>query len=296
MARTKIFYRVDSIMKAPDIYKSLEKDFVKPELKDDWAQYMESISDFLTENFKQRSMGLVCDFADEINKVYTAVFPSRRVMQEILDQEVKNALLFVHHPSIWDIRQAPGVFQQMDRELLAKFKKKKISIYNLHVPLDNFSEHSTSVSLANVLNIKVERPFGEYFGALCGVIGKTLEVGVSDIKNRFENVLGHESGLYNYGESKINNQKVAIVAGGGNDVEFLKEIAKEKINLLITGITAKNAHSSEAHEFASKNKINILGGTHYSTEKFACMKMCNYFEKLGLPSEFINDKPVLEDL
>jgi hypothetical protein len=39
-----------------------------------------------------------------------------------------------------------------------------------------------------------------------------------------------------------------------------------------------------------------LGGTHYSTEKFACMAMTKYFEKLGLPSEFIEDAPGLADL
>jgi len=283
-------------MRATKLYEGLEINFIKPGLTDDWVQYMDSIADFLTNNFKQRSMGLVCDFADEINKVYTAVFPSNKVMQEILDKGEKNILLFVHHPAVWDIRKAPEVFQQMNKDLLAKFKEKKISIYNLHVPLDNFGEYSTSVSLANALNIKIEKPFGEYFGALCGIFGKSSGINVSDLKNRFENVLGHKPSLYDYGNNKIINQKVAVVAGGGNNIEFLEKIAKEGINVLITGITAKNSHSAEAHKFAEENKINILGGTHYSTEKFACMAMCGYFKKLGLPSEFIEDEPVLEDL
>jgi putative NIF3 family GTP cyclohydrolase 1 type 2 len=72
-------------------------------------------------------------------------------MQKILDDKAEDAMLFVHHPSIWDITKAPEVFQQMDKNLLQQFKNKKISIYNLHVPLDNFSEYSTSVSFANAL-------------------------------------------------------------------------------------------------------------------------------------------------
>jgi len=116
-------------------------------------------------------------FATEINKVYTAVFPSREVMQRILDDGTQDAMLFVHHPSIWDIRKAPETFQQMDRELLQQFKDKRISIYNLHVPLDSFSEYSTSVTLAKALEIKIEKPFAPYFGALCGVFWK----------NRFNN-------------------------------------------------------------------------------------------------------------
>ena len=64
----------------------------------------------------------------------------------------------------------------------------------------------------------------------------------------------------------------------------------------MTGITAKNDHSRKAHEFAEKNNLNLLGGTHYSTEIFACIAMIDYFKKLGLSSEFISYKPVMEDM
>ena len=283
-------------MKATKLYEKLEKDFIKPGLTDDWSQYMESVAYFLAENFKKRSMGLVCDFADEVNKVYTAVFPSDKVIQKILDKDEKDILLFVHHPSIWDIKKAPEVFQQMDRKLLEEFKGRRISIYNLHVPLDNFSEYSTGTSLVKALDIKIIKPFAPYLGGLCGIIGKTKYSKVDELNQQFSKVLGHKTSLYNYGDSGINGQKIALVTGGGNNADFLKEASEENINVYITGITAKNEHSAEAHKFAEENKINILGGTHYSTEKFACMAMCNYFKKLGLPSEFVEDESVLEDM
>lgn len=87
-------------MKASQLYQHLEKDFITPEMSDEWAQYMDSITDFLCDNFKKRSMGLVCDFATQIKKVFTAVFPSSEVMQRILDVGAQDAMLFVHHPSI----------------------------------------------------------------------------------------------------------------------------------------------------------------------------------------------------
>ena len=282
-------------MKATRLYQQLEKDFITPEMSDEWAQYMNSVTDFLSENFKKRSMGLVCDFATEINKVYTAVFPSKEVMQGILDDETRDAMLFVHHPSIWDIRKAPEIFQQMDRELLQQFKDKKISIYNLHVPLDNFGEYSTGISLAKALGIKPEKAFAPYFGALAGVFGKTSLTTVQDLKNKFQKIVSHEVILYHYGDNEIKNGVVAIVAGGGLD-ETIKEIAQNKVNVLVTGVTVKNDHSKKAHEFAEKHKINILGGTHYSTERFACISMVDYFKKLGLPSKFIEDKPIMEDM
>ena len=101
--------------------------------------------------------------------------------------------------------------------------------------------------------------------------------------------------MYNYGENEIKDETVAVVAGGGLD-ETIEEIAQNKVTVLITGITAKNEHSKKSHDFAKNHRINILGGTHYSTEKFACISMVDYFKIVGLSSEFIEDKPVLEDM
>ncbi len=283
-------------MKAIKLYQQLEKDFIVPELSDEWAEHVDSVIDFVSESFKKRSMGLVCDFTTEINKVYTAVFPSKDVLQKVLDSGAQDAMLFVHHPAIWDIRKAPKVFQQIDKELLQQFKNRRISIYNLHVPLDNYGEYSTSVSLARILKIKPEKPFGFYFGSLCGVFGKTDLETVQDLRKRFKEVVGHEISLYNYGDNEIKSKIVAVIAGGGNNVDMLEEIAKASINTFVTGITIKNDYSKKTHEFAEEHKINILGGTHYSTEKFACIAMCDYFEKIGLPSEFVEGEPLMEDM
>jgi hypothetical protein len=39
-------------MKAVKLYAQLEKDFITPALTDDWARFMGSIADFLSNNFK----------------------------------------------------------------------------------------------------------------------------------------------------------------------------------------------------------------------------------------------------
>jgi len=283
-------------MDSSKLYARLERDFINPELSDDWAKYMGKIEEFISPNFKKRSMGLVCDFAGSVNKVFTAVFPSNPVMQKILDSGIRDAMLFVHHPAIWDIRKAPNVFTQMDKELLSQFKERKISIYNLHVPLDNYGDYSTSVTVAKAIGVEPKKSFVPYFGALAGVIGKANVTTVKELQKKFEEAVGHKIGVYAYGDSKIKNQNVAVIAGGGNDIEMLRDIEAAGVNTFVTGISAKNTHSSAAHEFAQKNKINVLGGTHYSTERFACIAMVDYFKKLGLPSEFISDEPVLEDM
>jgi len=282
-------------MRAIELYNYLERDFISNGLSDDWARFMGEVKNYLSINFKERSMGLVCDFADEINKVYTAVFPTEEIMQQIIDDGITDAMLFLHHPSIWDIRRTKP-FYQMNKALLEKFKQNRISIYNLHVPLDNFSEYSTSKTLADALDIEIEKPFKEYCGSLSGVIGKTKCKTVEELHSKFSKVLGHDAELYLYGDNHIGNGKVAIVAGGGNNKDTVYEMIENNVNVLITGISANNESYSEVHELEQKNCINVLGGTHYSTEKFACQRMCDYFEKLGITSIFIEGEPVYEDM
>jgi len=47
---------------------------------------------------------------------------------------------------------------------------------------------------------------------------------------------------------------------------------------------------------AREKKISILAAGHYSTEKFALMAMCRFFEERGLEAEFIGETPNLTDL
>ncbi|QAA33688.1 Nif3-like dinuclear metal center hexameric protein [Clostridium manihotivorum] len=282
-------------MRAIYVYDKLEKDFISKDLSDDWARFMGEVEEYISDNFKERSMGLVCDFTKEIKSVYCAVFPTNEVMEKLIEDNVKDAMLFLHHPSNWDIRRSQ-LFYQMDRELLEKFKINRIPIYILHVPLDNYSEYSTSKTLADALDIVVEKPFKKYFGSLSGVIGKTQCSTIEELQDRYSQVLGHKTKLYCYGKSDILAGKVAIVAGGGNSIDTVSEMLEEDVKVLITGISTDIERYSEVHKFEKDNKVNVLGGTHYSSEKFACLKMCTYFEKLGLSSTFIHGEPVYEDM
>ena len=280
-------------MEAKKLYDRLEKDFVKPGLSDEWHG-MEGYEELLSENFKERAMGVVCDNTENVNRVYSAVFPDDEVMEKILKDGTKDAMLFLHHPLIWDIRKSPDIFQVPKKEYLEEFAKRNISIYALHVPLDNYGKYSTSCTLAEAVGIKSGKAFAKYFGSLAGVIDVGGFESLNDLKNNFEKAVGHEVSLYDYGNG-IGDGRVAVAAGGGNDLGVLKEIVENGVSVLVTGVAVKNDFSKEAHNYAKSNGISILGGTHYSTEKFACAKMCDYFKDLGLDSEFVPGKPVMED-
>jgi len=284
-------------MKATELYNRLEKDFVTSDFTEDWYSDNWETKDFICDNFKQRSLGLLCYFAEEINKVYTAVFPSDKVINKILDDNTTDAMLFLHHPLVWDLSINLDIaFWEINTELLKELKERRISLFNYHLPLDNFSEYSTSKTLADALDIKIEKAFGDYFGAACGIIGTTDCKTVHELNKKFSQVVGHETKLYQYGSDEIKDNRVSICAGGGNDMEIVSKLAAFGVNTHIVGISRHSIYSEEAHNFEKEKGINLLGGTHYSSEKYACIAMCDYFQMLRFESEFITDIPCLEDL
>lgn len=282
-------------MKAADLYTCMENDFMLSVCTDEW-----DIEDngYITENFKARSMGLMTDNTDTISNVYTAVFPSEPVIKSIIESGIKNSLLFVHHPKNWDINKAEA-FQCIPVSSLKALKEMKVSIYNLHTPLDRNGEYGTSVNLANALEIEAADEFYSYGGVNVGIIGKTKCGCVQELKKVFERAIGHPVALYNYGSDVIRNNTVGVIAGGGNIEDVYELLNAKGVNTYITGIAnARNGYppSVAAHDKAKANKTSILAGTHYSTEKFACIKMTEYFKKLGLPCAFIPDRPCEEDM
>jgi putative NIF3 family GTP cyclohydrolase 1 type 2 len=285
-------------MDAEKIYQKLESDFKLHKCRDDWS-YIDFDSEFISENFRKRYMGILTDNTEQISKIYTAVFPSEKVLQEILERKERNILLFTHHPVDWKIRPGQSPFVDLNSHLLQKLKEDKISIYTLHTPLDRNGEYSTSVNFLKALDMRQTGEFAEYFGYLSGVIGKTDCKNISELAEKFEKTVGHSVKIWNYGTEEIKDGNVAVVAGGGNDPGILSEVAKLGINTFVNGVTFPNKDyepSMLAHKVAEENKINMIGGTHYSTEKFACIKMLDYFKKLGILAEFIEDNPDMGDL
>ncbi|OGZ33538.1 MAG: hypothetical protein A2Y98_01225 [Candidatus Portnoybacteria bacterium RBG_19FT_COMBO_36_7] len=284
-------------MKAKSLYQKLNKDFELNKCKDDWSEI--ETNDLIAKDFNKRYMGLFLDSASEIKGCFTAVFPSELILKKVLTSGKKDILLFLHHPMIWNLGFKGYPFKSIQRETLLKLKQNRISVYVLHVPLDKNGQYSTTVSLAKALEIKPKSYFCKYFGVKVGVIGKTNCKTVDEMAQKIETAVGHKLKIWSYGSSKIKNGIVALIAGGGNDPDAIKEIAGFGINLFITGVTKPNKNfqpSIDAHNVAKKNKINIIGATHYSTEKFACLAMNNYFKKIGLPGQFLDDRPDLKDL
>ncbi|MFX1559889.1 MAG: Nif3-like dinuclear metal center hexameric protein [Promethearchaeota archaeon] len=284
-------------MKAKHLYKSLDTQFELDRLEDDeWGSL--DLGDYVTENFKQTRMGLVLDNADEINRVYTAVFPSERVLDKILSSGQRNVLLFTHHPMIWDFSSGGYPFKNIPREYLERLKEQAISYYAIHVPLDRNGPYSTAVSLARALKIETEREFFDYYSVKVGIIGMTKCKTVSEMAKQIKDLVGHPVKIWSYGDPQMSNQKVAVIGGGGNYPEIAEELAETDVRTYITGVTKKLASYEPGlrfHEICRENRINVIAATHYSTEKFACIAVLKFFETHGLPCAFVDDEPSFHD-
>lgn len=54
-----------------------------------------------------------------------------------------------------------------------------------------------------------------------------------------------------YGHKLIKDSKVAVVAGGGNDIRYVKEILDKGVSVLITGISSEIY--TEVHQYEREN-------------------------------------------
>jgi len=284
-------------MKAKKLYESLDNEFELDKLQEgEWSSF--DLGDYATDSFRKTWMGLVLDNSEEIQKVYTAVFPSAQVIDHLISLDVTDALLFTHHPMVWTPEIEGVPFENMPAKYLEQLKKRRISYYSIHVPLDRNGPYSTTASLARALEIETQREFFDYFGSMVGIIGRTKCKTIIELSEKLKILVGHQLKTWSYGDPKISNQRVALVAGGGNDPDVAQEVADLDINTYITGVTKKNPAwepGLKFHEICKENRINVIAATHYSTEKFACIAVQKFFNSLGVPSEFIEDEPNFVD-
>ena len=284
-------------MNAKELYARLDTDFDIKNLKDDWS-FMR-FNEYIAPSFKKRYIGVVLDNTAEVKKVYTATIPDLDILEKLIHTDQTDILLFSHHAMGYNPTITGFPFYDIPEEYLSKLKHLGISLYVLHAPLDKNGEYSTSVSFAKNLSLEVIDEFCEYEGVKCGVICKTDIKTATVLTEYVKSIVGHEVKLTKNGDDVIHNGMVAIVAGGGSVGFAAKEISERRINMYITGCTRRVPSVEpimEFHRIAEERKINVIGATHYTTEKYACIAMVKYFKKLGIQAEFLEGKYYLEDL
>jgi len=284
-------------MNAKELYEKIGRDFEIEKYRDDWS-FVE-FNEFINPDFKERYIGVMLNNAVEIEKVYTSTFPDMAVLDNILGRNEKDILLLCHHAMGYDPTLEGFPFYNIPVSYLKKLKERRISFYVMHIPLDKNGIYSTSVNLAKELQLPIAGEFCEYLGCKVGVICETAFTKLTDFALHVENIIGHAIKVRQYGAEIIERKIVAVAAGGGCIDFVADELAALGINTFLTGCTRPIPSfepNMEFHRIAKQARINLVGATHYSTEKFACMAMVEYFTGLGIEAEFVEGTPCMEDL
>lgn len=294
------------IMELKKLIKLLDAEFDVGKVFDTWIWMFDDlfVKHSLPE-FREKNLhtGLVIKNGDTVKVIYTAFAPSKYVLEQIKKKGIKGSLLVVKHPFDWNGRAYGFInFTEADYDLMEEMQ---ISLYSLHTPLDknrNDKVVSTAYGFAKVIGLKVEREFAEESEnnpeLYLGLIG-TLE------DPNFDALVKRLSKEFNYKVKTIkkNNKvgKVAIATGGGFVPRVVSEAKMLGVNTYITGIITPNKSEYDKENYPKNFKqinklgINLIGCSHYLTEKWAMIFSLPYFSQF-CKAEFIEDNNALKRL
>ncbi len=248
-----------------------------------------------TEAFLCEKSGLMFDFAHTINCVYCVVFTTNEVFDRLLATADGPSLIFTHHPH--DYHEDSRGFGPFPEEYLKEFEKREVAVYTIHAPLDVGLNICVSKSLAERLSLSDTRPFFEASGGYLGIMGTLVAADVDAMALYVSRSL--ELDTIDVFDNNAEEGLTAVVAGGGDQPEILKKAAELGCTTYITGTAVHRwAHepvqraNKQFHTLAKELKINLIGASHYNTEKYAVQDIASFLQENNFKAKFLDD-PIL---
>ena len=287
MTPNELVERLDAYFRVPDVRD------------DDWAPIFDALypepywRDFAEPGYEGHWNGLFVHGAEDVERVATCVFPS----DEIVSRLEPRTFLFSEHP----IDDAPGdVFTPLARATFELMKERGITLYHVHAPLDMHPEVSPSRLCAGGLGLS---ELDEYFPLADGIPGGAAVIGASDgivdeLVGRLQRFLGDDIPVRLVSRPRERAGRVAVAAGGGAQREILEASLDRGCETYVTGNAASPCPLEHVQteirafrELADAERVAILDGTHYGTEKPPQLAMVGWFERLGVPAAFEPGRP-----
>ncbi len=258
------------------------------------------IEEYATPAFLTRFNGLMLDNTEEVDRVFTLVFPCQDVLAEVERRAQtgarpgaggRPALIFTHHPM--DFETSGRGLIPIDTEWLQRLRLGRISLYSAHVPLDCHESVSTSRALARAVGVPADVPFAGYHGGHAGVHGRMEPVPFEQFAERVRQACGVDRI-----ETKAAGkpaQHVAVVAGGAAYPALMQEALDAGCDTYLTGDFRvrhggpwAEEHRPQFDPFVDAVPLNLVGASHYATESLVLRHdMLRFFRDLGLPADFV---------
>jgi dinuclear metal center YbgI/SA1388 family protein len=169
-------------------------------------------------------------------------------------KKAKVDLLIVHHGVKWKRQK----YRKLAKKREEYLKKKNISLYGVHLPLDAHNKYGNNIRLANILNIEKPKKFAKYHGSNIGYKGMFKKsTTLQNIAKVLNKSLKTKTRIFPFGKKKI--KTIGIVSGGGG--ETIEEAVKDKVDCLVLGEIDLGAHNR-----AKDYGLNMVVAGHYATE------------------------------
>lgn len=287
-------------MRRDELVEALDAYFRVPDVRtDDWAPIFETLypesywRDYAETSYEGRWNGLMVRGSDEVERAATCVFPS----DEIVAGLEPGTFLFAEHA----IDLAEGdVFTPLARDTFELLRERGISFFNAHAPLDQHPDVSPSRLIAGALGIE---DWEEYFPIAPEIPGGAAVIGEADISvdqvaERLQTFLGPEIPVVVAAHARDRAGRVAVVAGGGAQVEILEESLARGCETYVTGnavspcrVPEVQASIAAFRALASEAGVSVVDGTHYGTEKPPQLAMADWFRVRGVSADFVPGRP-----
>jgi putative NIF3 family GTP cyclohydrolase 1 type 2 len=229
----------------------------------------------------------------EVERASTCVFPSERIVAGL----EPGTLLFSEHPV--DLEDEPG-FLPLSRDSFARLRDSAAGFYHVHAPLDMHPEIAPSRLCAQGAGLA---SLEEYFPIADGIPGGAAICGESDLTLdelavRLGDYLGPEIPVRVLTRPRRQAGRVAVVAGGGAQVDILEASLERGCETYVTGnadtrcrIDFVQAEIRAFMKLAADEGVAVVEATHYGMEKPPQLSMVDWFERRGVPAQFVPDGP-----
>lgn len=283
-------------MEINTVASKLDNEFNIPNHPEDlvaWA-VTDDNKDFINPDFINKRTALFTKNSNDISKVYTVVFITEEIVNKISRE--KKCLIITHHN--FNYFEDERGLQPIDPKLLDKLKESNNSIYVAHASLDTHEKYGTSISLANLCNIEVEEYFYDYFGAPTALIGKISNQSFENFTTLVQGKI--ERPFLTEIKNKEYVEKVAVIGGGGDEPEILQTAFDKGCDTILSGTIEHRwaapfiqESNKKFHELNKTLKLNLVGGTHYATERPAMIQFNEFIQTIGIESEYCEDFSLL---
>lgn len=252
-------------------------------------------------DFVRHCNGLMIRGHPDVSKVWCISFPADEVLDQILRRAHPGDLIFSHHPinmECGDPRGALGRgFVPIDPVRLEALRASGLSFYSCHVPLDIHPKLSPSDAIVRIIGGRVVGQFLPYgrghAGRFCqipptpldGVIAmcqRALDLPYVDLQAPGDSAKGLIA-------------RIAVIAGGGGDVEFYREADRLGADCLIAGeVTSKidndlgRRRQAEIDDYLLTTDLVAIGLSHAGSEYLVMTEIAPFIERhLGILAEAV---------